>query len=264
MRLINMFTKSKITISGNIIETYDFEKEIWHGPLPQQKKLSRKHSVRSKKGKRNESSFYRSKNKLKHLIDANAGQWGDKKLRPRFVTLTFKENVTDIKRANSEHTKFIQKLNYHLKLKKENRLAYVAVIEFQKRGAVHYHTLFFNLPFIPKMYDKMEALWGNGFVISKKIDKVQHLSSYVCKYMGKELNDERLYGQKCYFASMNLKKPRTIYNESAVRFVAEFMPEEIKPYEKIIQRDHCGIIAYRRYDMSKHEEIKKTLLDLIK
>jgi hypothetical protein len=258
-----MFTKSKITISGNIFETYDFQEEIWHGPLPQQKLLLHGQRNRSKNGARTEVSFFRAKGRLKRLIDSNVGQWGDKKLRPRFVTFTFRENITDIKKANSEFTKFIRKFNYLLKLE-SSHLKYATVIEFQKRGAVHYHTLFFNLPYIRNMYDKMEKLWGNGFVISKKIDKVQNLSSYVCKYMTKEMNDKRLYGQKCYFTSMNLKKPRTIYNESVVRFVAQFMPEEIRPYERIIKSNHCGAIMYRRYDLTKHQKLKDSLLAFIK
>lgn len=258
-----MFTNSKITIAGNIVEIYDFEKELWHGKYTKMKRPPRRHGKRAKNGTRSESSFFRSKNKLKHLIDSNIVQLGDTKFRPRFVTFTFKENLTDIKTANSLFTKFIRKFNRFLKFS-DSHLKYVTVIEFQKRGAVHYHTLFFNLPFIKNMYDEMEKLWGHGFVISKKIDKVKHLSSYVCKYMSKELNDERLYGQKCYFASMNLTKPRTIYNESAVRFVAEFMPDEIKPFEKLIQTNGRGAIVYRRYDMTNHQDYKNDLLAFIK
>ena len=258
-----MFTKSKIIISGSIIETYDFENEIWQGQLPQQNRPVSKNKIKSKNGTRSEGSFFRAKSNLRRIIDSNIDHTGDKKLRPRFVTFTFAENIKEIKTANAEFTKFIRKFNYFLKFK-NSHLKYATVIEFQKRGAVHYHTLFFNLPYFPRMYDEMERLWGNGWVISKKINKVKHLSSYVCKYMTKEMNDERLYGQKCYFTSMNLNKPRTIYNESTVRFVAEFMPEEIKPYEKIIASDHCGAIAYRRYDMTKHQEAKNDLLAFIK
>lgn len=258
-----MFTKSKITIAGNIIETYDFENEIWHGPLPQQKRLSRGNTTRSKNGTRTESSFFRAKGTVKRLINANLDQCDGGKFRPRFITFTFKENITKVKEANAKFTKFIRKFNYSLKLEKSH-LKYISVIEFQKRGAVHYHTLFFNLPFIPHLYDNLRKLWGHGSVNSKKIDKVKNLGSYVCKYMTKNINDKRLYGQKCYFASMNLKKPRTIYNESVVKFVAEFMPNNIRPYKKTILQDHCGIIRYRRYDMTKHQEAKNDLLAFIK
>lgn len=258
-----MFTKSKLTISGNIFETYDFQEDLWYGPMPQQIRLNYRQGKRLKNGTRSEESFFRAKGRLKRLIDSNVGQCGDEKLRPSFVTFTFRENITDIKKANFEFTKFIRKFNYSLKLE-HSHLKYATVIEFQKRGAVHYHTLFFNLPYIRNMYDKMEKLWGNGFVISKKIDKVKNISSYICKYMTKEMNNKRLYGQKCYFTSMNLKKPRTIYNESVVRFVSQFMPEEIEPYEKVIPRKHCGAIAYRRYDLTEHQELKDSLLAFIK
>lgn len=258
-----MFTKFKTAISGNIIETYEFEEEFWQGKLPQSFTKSSKR-IKAKNGKRTERSFFHAQTRLKKKINCNA-DLANNELRPRFVTLTFRENITDIKKANYEHTKFIRKFKYFLKTKKGVvKLAYVAVIEFQKRGAVHYHILFFNLPYFKNMYDVMEKLWGNGWVISKKIDKVKNLGSYVCKYMTKDINDERLYGHKCYFASKNLKKPREIYNESAVRFVAEFMPKEIKPYEKVMQTNNRGSYVYRRYNMTKHQEAKNDLLDFIK
>jgi hypothetical protein len=258
-----MFTKFKVAISGNIIETYEFEKEFWQGALPQSSSRSNK-KIKTKNGQRTERSFFRAQTRLKKLINCNADLASDE-LRPRFVTLTFAENIVDIKRANFEHTKFIRKFNSYLKSKKFGcKLSYVAVIEFQKRGAVHYHILFFNLPYFPNMYDVMEKLWGNGWVISKKIDKVKNLGTYVCKYMTKNINDKRLYGQKCYFASMGLKKPREIYNESVVKFVTEFMPEEIMPFEKIRQTKDRGAYVYRRYDMTEHQEAKNDLLAFIK
>jgi hypothetical protein len=196
------------------------------------------------------------------LIDANLVLCTDK-LRPRFVSFTFGENIKDIKKANYFFTKFIRKFKQFLK-PKNVQLKYITVIEFQKRGAIHYHTIFFNLPYFKNMYDEMERLWGHGFVISEKIDKVKSLSSYICKYMVKEIADNRLYGQKCYFASRGLNQPWICYNDSVVRFVSDFMPEEIKPYEKIYPSDHCGTTYYRRYDLTKHQELKKTLLAFIK
>jgi hypothetical protein len=257
-----MFSKSKITISGSIFELYDYEKAIWHGQLPQSKCKSA-NAIRSKNGQRSEASFRRAKGKLMRLINANIDESPDKKLRPRFLTFTFGENIVDIKKANQYFTKFIRKFNNDLRYTKNN-LKYVAVIEFQKRGAVHYHVLFFNLPFIKKIYDRINELWGHGFVIQRKINRVKNLGAYLGKYITKQADDNRLYDEKCYFASKGLKKPRTIHNQSIVDFVSEFIPEKIKPYEKTIPSDHCGNIKYRRYDLTDHQELKKTLLAFIK
>jgi hypothetical protein len=261
-----MFTKSKITISGNIFELYRFKEKVWHGELPQSKKANNHSGKKSKTGERSAKSFYRAKGTLKRLIDANIDQSQEEsegKLRPRFFTFTFAENLTNIKIANAEFTKFIKKFNRALE-HKDNFLKYVAVIEFQKRGAVHYHALFFNLPHIKNIYDRITELWGNGWVIQGRIDRVRNLSSYICKYMTKDADDNRLYGQKCYFASTNLKKPRTIYNDGIVEFVSDFMPESIKPYERIIPNVSCGEIDYKRYDLTEEQELKKDLLAFIK
>ena len=260
-----MFTKSKITISGNIFELYNYEKAVWNGSLPQSKCKSGT-GIRSKDGKRSEGSFYRAKGKLMRLIDANIGEYSDasnKKLRPRFLTFTFAENITEIEKANSEFTKFIRKFNHALGYK-NNHIKYVAVIEFQKRGAVHYHVLFFNLPFIRRIYDKVNELWKHGWVIQKKISKVKNLAAYLGKYITKQANDKRLYDEKCYFASKGLQKPKTYHNQGYVDFASESIPENIKPYEKIIQSDHCGKIIYRRYDLTNHQKLKYDLLAFIK
>lgn len=260
-----MFSKSKITISGSIFELYDYEKAVWHGSLPQSKCKSGT-GIRAKNGERSEGSFRRAKGKLMRLINCNIDQSDNKsneKLRPRFLTFTFEENITEIKKANQYFTKFIRKFNNDLGYK-NNHIKYVAVIEFQKRGAVHYHVLFFNLPFIKNIYDKINKLWGHGFVIQRRINKVKNLAAYLTKYITKQAKDNRLYDEKCYFASKGLRKPRTIHNKSIVDFVSEFIPEKIKPYEKIIPSDHCGKIVYRRYDLTDHQELKNTLLAFIK
>jgi hypothetical protein len=257
-----MFTKSKIIISGSIIEVFDYEKEVWQGPLPNQNRPKANQGPRAKRGIRSEKSFLSAKSRFKRLITANINVIDDK-LRPRFVTFTFEENITEIRKANICFTKFIRKFNAFLGYKKSH-LQYGKVIEFQKRGAVHYHVIFFNLPYFKNMYDEMYELWGHGWVISKKINHIKDLSSYVCKYMTEDMNDDRLFGEKCYSTSKNLKKPRVIYNESYKQFITEFMPDDVPLYDKPFPSQHCDSMYYRRYDMTKHQEAKDDLLAFIK
>ncbi|WP_452176556.1 rolling circle replication-associated protein, partial [Kordiimonas lipolytica] len=66
--------------------------------------------------------------------------------------------MKDVKESNYNFKKFIQRLNYKMDLK----LKYSCVVEFQKRGAVHYHLLAYNLPFIEN--SKLAEIWGHGFV----------------------------------------------------------------------------------------------------
>lgn len=70
--------------------------------------------------------------------------------------MTSEENITDIKIANVEFKKFIQRLKWS-----REDFKYLAVIQFQERGAIHYHMLA-NLDYIPKA--KLNKIWGKGFV----------------------------------------------------------------------------------------------------
>lgn len=97
--------------------------------------------------------------------------------------------MTDLRRANGEFAKFVKRLKRYVGFSPQ----YVAVPEFQKRGAVHYHLLL-NCPYIPA--DELARLWGQGFVKVNAIDNVDNLGAYVTKYMTKDNVDERLAGQR--------------------------------------------------------------------
>lgn len=53
-----------------------------------------------------------------------------------FITLTFKENITDLVQANKHYNIFMKYLTYHYP-----NLKSVVVAENQKRGAWHFHLL---------------------------------------------------------------------------------------------------------------------------
>lgn len=126
----------------------------------------------------------------------------------KFMTLTFKENIQDISYTNYEFVKFIKRFNYHLYHVKTQCLKYVAVWEKQKRGAIHYHIIFFDLPFIKTR--EIQDIWGHGFVKINKIDvdSKDNRGRYVSKYFSKDV-DDKTYKQKSFFKSQNLKMPIT-------------------------------------------------------
>lgn len=259
-----MFTDSKITIAGNFIDILRYGRKIWHGQLPKSRPSSGERK-RSKNGSRCESSIFRAKGNLKKLINANAWQWFDengKVFIPIFLTLTFAENVTDTKIANYEFTKFIQRFNYEI-IHKKSYLQYSVVIEFQKRGAVHYHLVFYNLPFIKDLKNKLIKIWGNGFTNYRKIKNIKNVGSYMCKYMTKELDGTKLYGQKCYFSSRGLHKPVTKNNPGVGEYILAFLPSSTMVYEKIFDSKYCKSVHYRQYDLTNEQELKKTLLAFI-
>src|SRR5690606_27837965 len=92
--------------------------------------------------------------------------------------------------------------------------SYIAVSEFQKRGAIHFHALFWGLPaevFSQERQTRTIALiWKQGFVYMKETDGNDKLSSYLAKYMVKTFTDPRLKNKKAYLASRNIKRPKII------------------------------------------------------
>ncbi|TAK95782.1 hypothetical protein EPO05_03335 [Patescibacteria group bacterium] len=258
-----MFTDSKTIIAGNFIEIFKYENEVWCGPLKQAPPKGG--GRRMMNGKRSKESIQRAKGNLRRLINANAWNWLDENEKPYipiFFTLTFAENMTDIKKANYEFTKFIQRFNYELN--KENNLKYVSVIEFQKRGAVHYHFVFFNMPFVPDLKGKIERIWGQGFTTFRKLDKISNVGMYMSKYMSKEINARKLYGQKCYFTSRGLNKARVKNDGNVANFMLPFLLDTPKRYKLEYESNFAGKTTYYNFDLTDNPELKNTLLAFIK
>lgn len=238
--------------------------------------------------KRRRKTLNADKNKIQDLINTNLFAWKDHKgLRcsPKFLTLTFRENIKDIKRANSIFKNYIKRLNYFIQTKyfkdvKYDGLKYVSVIEFQdknNRGAVHYHILLFNMPYIS--HSKLMELWKYGgvyiegfirnnkkinFAYSKK-DKcfkstgqvIKNVGAYITKtmnYMIKNLSDERLRGQKCYLLSKGLLKPTVIdLNDCEVKKEISVLGQTLTSNELVFinayENEYVGLCLYREYNI---------------
>lgn len=156
---------------------------------------------------RQESYYKRKIFDIERLIDCN---YNDKST---FLTLTFGRNLEDLPEANKEFNLFIKRLKYYLKkldeAKEKESLKYISVWERQERGAIHYHVILFNLPFIKAK--KIEEIWKNGFIkinLIKDEDKATgSVSTYLTKYFVKDIA-ERVREKKAYFSSRNLEKPK--------------------------------------------------------
>ena len=127
----------KYIITGHIIEVYEYKNYI----------CGRGGNTGVKKGcadLENKLRNYcntnqRRRDTIRRLACCNFNNKYDK-----FLTLTFADNMTDIKECNLLFKNFIKRLKYQYDL---HNLKYLAVIEFQQRGAVHYHVLL-NIPYI--------------------------------------------------------------------------------------------------------------------
>lgn len=239
-------TNVKVVISGDIVECYRYENGVFRGHVS---KGGRHNKASEEDKKKNRGDVLsRAKKEVRRIINANIGQYGEE-FRAKFVTLTFKEHVTDLKTANYEFTKFIKRLNYALFGTKVNNLRYTVVPEFTKIGRVHYHVVFYNIPYIKA--DKLSEIWGNGFIKINAIDNVDNVGAYVSKYMTKDNDDDRLQGKKCYFNSKGLFKPKEIEDKEMVERILDTLPSEKIKYTAIFNNDYLGKIEYIQYNLKK-------------
>ena len=117
--------------------------------------------------------------KLRYLINNNfVGRSNE-----LFVTLTYEENMTDTKRLYKDLNRFTTALKKRYKNK--TTVDYLTVVEPQKRGAWHVHSLirFNDLEkiFIPNA--DLAKLWGRGFVRIESIKNVDNIGAYLSAYL---------------------------------------------------------------------------------
>lgn len=232
----------KIIKSGNMVEVYKYENKVLYGFEKIKNKCGRICVANSENKLLNrEKVVKRARTSIRRLVNCNVQK------NSKFVTLTFKEDIKDLKKANYEFKKFILRLEYKLKIK----VAYLTVIEFQDQnrgGVIHYHTIFFNLPYIQNK--ELSKIWKNGFIKINRIDNVDNVGAYVCKYMSKDHADTRLIEKKCYFTSKNLKKPveilrDTIY-EKKLSPLEKDLNSLIPKYANTFENEHMTV-NYKQY-----------------
>jgi hypothetical protein len=188
--------KTKIVVAGNLLEFYEFEQPIKKSPhklhTPARKDLTDDEKMENRR-----RSLMRIKTNIKRYFHCNDDL-------NRFVTLTFKKNITDLSVANACFKRFIQRLRFNYP-----DIKYLAVVEFQERGAIHYHLVINR--YIKNQ--KLREIWRNGFVRINHINDRHHLICYVSKYFTKnKASDRRLWGQKAFFRSKNLQVWVTMNN----------------------------------------------------
>lgn len=233
-------TYIKAIVTGHIIEIYEYEKMP---SMPSNKKQKQSDLVMNDFVEYNsyqdrKNNTRRSRNTLRRIIAANFSSGS------KFITLTFKDNLKCVKTANYEFMKFIQRLRYRYK-----GFKYVVVIEFQKRGAVHYHMMS-DLPYIDNK--KLADIWGHGFVKINDIRHVDNVGAYMIKYMAKDNGDTRLQGLKSYQTSRGLKRPLEFVGDSVDDIIKIYDLKNKKTvFDSIYETEHLGNASYREYNLKR-------------
>jgi hypothetical protein len=211
-----------------------------------------------------EPSIQRSRSKLRRLIEANAWQWTDKRgnrIPPKLLTLTFRENITNLTIANRRLSKFVQNTNYMLRNILKEPLKYVCVVEFQQRGAIHYHMVIFNLPFIDYVFSKFRTQWKDRFQLETISDNGTGLVIYyISKYLKKQNTDIRFYGKKRYSSSTGLIQPIIVRDDIANEMICNIL-RGFRNDTRIIDIPCLGRTTYTSYFLGHANRLKTHLLD---
>jgi len=179
------------------IETPEYANFTWYkDPLTYGYKQTKKGSFRNDSSDRDiqKQTADRAKSKMINLIKGNINHYKEK---PVFLTLTFSDNLTNLKTANNEFKKFVLRFNYYLGY----NLSYVAIPEFQQRGAVHYHMLILNLPYTSG-HQIETKIWKHGATDIRLVHREFGLFNYLTKYFSKSFKDFRFMHHKRFFYSL--------------------------------------------------------------
>jgi hypothetical protein len=189
----------KVIISGDSLEFYKYSE-----PITIKKKQRKNYKKRSRSDVLtsyikspltykpvSRFSFRRTRANISRLVSANPDL-------TRFLTLTFENDISDLKVSSAIFKLFIMRLKYEVP-----NLKYVAVPEFTKKGRIHYHLLTnFSMP-----NSRLRSIWGHGFVMINKINHVKFVNLYIAKYISKDLFKVKYFGFQKVLYSRNLYRP---------------------------------------------------------
>ena len=227
--LLKQFNK-KLIVSGNILEIYEYEKPVAKGF--EKKRAGRANSLFTSseiKAENRKKTAQRARTTVRRYANANPQL-------NKFFTLTFAENQQNLDFAHYELDKFIKRLKTRFK-----GFQFINVVEFQKRGAIHFHLLC-NLPYVP--VNELENIWKQGFVRINRIDNVDNVGAYITKYMTKDNVDERLVERKCYSMSKNLCSPDEYTKMDDIDEILDNLENVSRVHTSEFESEYYGIVRY--------------------
>jgi len=232
---------SRLTKSKTEVEYWEYNNPV----------LSSKYDTRSARGAsrslaRRDWNMRQTQNNVRRLVNSNVGQYGYEAV---FLTFTYKENVTDIDLAWSDWHAFMKKMR-----RRFGTLHALSVMEFQKRGAIHFHCIFFNLPPVVEAQERktrtIADLWGHGFVDIERIRSAKNVGAYVCKYLNKSADDERLRGKKFYSTTLNLFRPVELRGDLAKEKMMSIVTSEaVELLAETVYQYGGADVTYRNYKL---------------
>jgi hypothetical protein len=233
---------------GRNVELYEYEKDF----IPftgQKRRVERKpvlygvaesgsvaFSVEQERLGKRKDNAQRASMAFRRLVLANLAGVEN----PLLLTLTYAENFKDLRGGYCDFHSFMQVLRRRY----GKVFKYIAVPEFQVRGAVHFHSLLWGLRFdqIGKLIPFSQVgirnlidtpFWKHGFAFLKETDGHEKLSSYLVKYMAKAFISAELHNQKAYVSSRNCSRPVSVGGVVDIDYLLdEYVGVSPVPYEQ--------------------------------
>lgn len=248
-------TYIKVIQSGDLIEKYEYEKSPptpvsrkaksgriakWSDQLTEERRADWVH-------KRRASSINRCRQSFRRLVRANLYDG-----IPVLLTLTMLD-IVDLRSAYRCYHEFGQRLRRFI----GPGASWIAVPEFQKRDAVHFHVLMWGLP---ESYvadeprtRRIQNIWRYGYVDLVPTDGSPKLSTYLAKYMSKAMQDPRLLGEKAYSASRNILRPVSLNAQATIDYACEAwgIDTALPDHEKEYDTAWMGKCRYSTYTIQK-------------
>lgn len=256
---------SKAIASGRLIEYWNYERTP-----PARINVSK--GVRGqyrKNGRRRADNARRARDNFKRLVSANLV--GDR--NPALLTLT-------VYRGLSTATAFLylRELFRTLRDARGWNLRYISVVEFQKRGSIHFHTLVWGLPdeiicthkrgtahalcrnrgTCERTTRNIQRNWLAGYCDLHQTDGSPKLATYLAKYLFKEMlregddstgkNTKRAY--KAYSSSRNIMRPVQVTAGATYFLLDQVGVDKYPVQEKEYDTQWLGRALYKRYDLS--------------
>lgn len=186
---INGTYQTKVVTMGNIIEATVFHRMPHSPPI---RKVNKDYYVDLRTGEVGEykhiqnragsvDSVRKTLRNIRNLINANIADPN----RWRWVTLTYRDNMTDTTQLYKDYERFWKRFCYWCRNNDYPKPEYLSVIEPQSRGAWHIHAFFgwpTAAPFIPNN-EVMETLWPHGFTKTKALNRCDNIGAYFSAYL---------------------------------------------------------------------------------
>ena len=204
---------------------------------------------------------FRIKRKIKYYCVANEFDL--------FWTLTF-----DDRKVNAKNYEYSRKqLQAWLKYQREKygKFDYLFIPELHKSGRIHFHSVTGRFSPLLKeaRYPKSNRLikkkgvqiynaenWNKGFSTVSKIQSREKSSSYITKYITKELlENPSAYHQPRYFVSRGLKKPEISFEKLSDDYFSNFSPSFVIGTKNLCTNEFEAEISIYQIDVNEDGEI---------